>query len=1427
MCRSKCSSLLLLAHLRLIVFPSFILFSSTVASFCGKSGVPYSFEVLSTGAPVLGCAQPSCVISATDAERDFHEDSQFFTNAEGQPDGFFRDGDRVLKRYRHATAPKLIANCSGQFNELSCPRKNQWTNFAMLHLRGPSFFSRGWLNGGRTRRGHYRRGSVSKSEGEAPGKVRYEVTVRRMNCLPDPPELEVEFDGDVPLEVSKLLGNAKNKELTDKINGVQNGIGKKTVIKQKSRKDGQPKAKQQTAPAGQRNGQHLQQRKQQAELPEVSGAENSSRSTRISHHNMKNSSCSSISNLKEASNNSMENTGTHFEEQQNQQPLQQQLRQTAPTLSQFASPQQQFDAGSQQQQQQQQQQFVGEAITAEPSAFASFSVTPHPLFGTMSFPTLPPHSFPTLPPHSFPTLPPHSFPTLPPHSFPTLPPHTFFSLPPHTFPTFPPHTFASVDAFTAAPATGGSSSGGSSGAFAAPTFNAVSSGPIPLSSAGGSFGGASQPREADNSINTSGQRQQQQLPDFQPQNTPKMAPAMGTILAAMHARALFAVDVVVLLWGRGGTNSFILPPSDSANSIGECLPVYSPSLPPRRLCFSSRWFAFSFLFPSLPFVVVLPPVMFLHVSPPPAPSLRLCDQCLKPISSDEEQTILTASQRPFHPNCFFCSKKQCGRALSLEEYGVHQNQIFCAYCFISLFSIERNVSLQPEKNGHENDVVVQKEKAAQHYERQLRIVQLGDDDNDDGEHEIVVSRRTSDWHGDFVAEEGLLLTMSQKGRGSSPHRRAGRFAPLLTSPIPELDERETTEQEDGPVSQSTANSPYPEASAAFHFLPPCNRSKSTCPPPLAFLRPSVCKRCAQRVFEAEKVVAAGEVWHKRCFRCLRCGRSLEPGKFSDRVGEIFCNSCYAKQFGPKGFQRHSQRSEITPTVTCWGGISTAIHPATGGLLVPPLSPKSRRVKSKTMDCRNKMLVHCLKTTNWFTTGQMPKKHDIMGENLLESYNPLYDVHLRQYFALPHMQKHLRNLGLLDGSPVQQQNELNRERVLQQLMDLQRKLDAVEKVELYRRIRSGITNADESADRHQHMSRSLSRPARSAAARLGERRGRRQSLSPEAGELIKRVESDYRSDSAPFKNPKSIYNRLAASVYKYQYLHKLDDRTLRKYMLSLRKQLAKLERFREVSFGPHTMAKHPPLQLQQSWFFRRRSLPSLNSANANQSRTHTQQTNAGGQRSLKSGLAPKARSGKSQSPLKFASAIDEPPPKMQRRTSISRTRQQRLPPLPKKRSFAASRTNTLPTSKTLERLPPTATTKPIRNTPSDTRRALPPSSAQKKTPTGSRPGSKGSTTPVFVQKRSSASSGILPAIGGAAVAAAAVGLVLENGGKRAEEGQGRESVAPSPSISLAASQTTTTDGGQPGGDSESEEQLKDSAKTAPEGMNGNWPREFGL
>nr|XP_028591602.1 cysteine and glycine-rich protein 1 [Podarcis muralis] len=62
-----------------------------------------------------------------------------------------------------------------------------------------------------------------------------------------------------------------------------------------------------------------------------------------------------------------------------------------------------------------------------------------------------------------------------------------------------------------------------------------------------------------------------------------------------------------------------------------------------------------------------------------------------------------------------------------------------------------------------------------------------------------------------------------------------------------------------------------------------------------------CPRCGQAVYAAEKVVGAGKSWHKACFRCAKCGKSLESTTLADKDGEIYCKGCYAKNFGPKGF----------------------------------------------------------------------------------------------------------------------------------------------------------------------------------------------------------------------------------------------------------------------------------------------------------------------------------------------------------------------------------------------------------------------------------------------------------------------------------------------------------------------------------------------
>ncbi|MCP9265025.1 hypothetical protein DINM_020205 [Dirofilaria immitis] len=197
----------------------------------------------------------------------------------------------------------------------------------------------------------------------------------------------------------------------------------------------------------------------------------------------------------------------------------------------------------------------------------------------------------------------------------------------------------------------------------------------------------------------------------------------------------------------------------------------------------------------------------------------------------------------------------------------------------------------------------------------------------------------------------------------------------------------------------------------------------------------------------------------------------------------------------------------------------------------------------------------------------------MNDDLLDNYNPLYDVHLRQYFAMPHMQRHLRNIGLLDDDrETNKQHHAtidkmlrNREAELQKYADLQRKLHAAEKLKL-----SGTASP---SDYHRaKASRSLSRGKQLFGRYIKRSRRRQSSVSSDDKDLVQKIEAE--NEEPMYENPSL-----------------LDDETLALYMEQLRRQLSRLERFRQVSFGPFSVARHQN-DPQVSWFFRRRSLPSL-------------------------------------------------------------------------------------------------------------------------------------------------------------------------------------------------------------------------------------------
>lgn len=63
-----------------------------------------------------------------------------------------------------------------------------------------------------------------------------------------------------------------------------------------------------------------------------------------------------------------------------------------------------------------------------------------------------------------------------------------------------------------------------------------------------------------------------------------------------------------------------------------------------------------------------------------------------------------------------------------------------------------------------------------------------------------------------------------------------------------------------------------------------------------------CQRCAKSVYQAEeKKDSNGNPWHKTCFVCVECRKGLDSTTLNMHGNEIYCKSCYGKNYGPKGY----------------------------------------------------------------------------------------------------------------------------------------------------------------------------------------------------------------------------------------------------------------------------------------------------------------------------------------------------------------------------------------------------------------------------------------------------------------------------------------------------------------------------------------------
>ena len=63
-----------------------------------------------------------------------------------------------------------------------------------------------------------------------------------------------------------------------------------------------------------------------------------------------------------------------------------------------------------------------------------------------------------------------------------------------------------------------------------------------------------------------------------------------------------------------------------------------------------------------------------------------------------------------------------------------------------------------------------------------------------------------------------------------------------------------------------------------------------------------CPRCGGVVFAAEQVLAKGREWHRKCYKCKDCTKTLDSIIACDGPDkDVYCKTCYGKKWGPHGY----------------------------------------------------------------------------------------------------------------------------------------------------------------------------------------------------------------------------------------------------------------------------------------------------------------------------------------------------------------------------------------------------------------------------------------------------------------------------------------------------------------------------------------------
>lgn len=234
---------------------------------------------------------------------------------------------------------------------------------------------------------------------------------------------------------------------------------------------------------------------------------------------------------------------------------------------------------------------------------------------------------------------------------------------------------------------------------------------------------------------------------------------------------------------------------------------------------------------------------------------KKCGKCDKTVYAMELQDYDNIA---YHKTCFKCLK--CAKNMSVGSVAKISGDLYCKPCFKAIFKEKGSYASFGEKTLAKNAPIK----------------------------DLIASGKMSS------GGEGVPSEESKDGMpaAAAVEKDLGSLNLAVNVAVSKKDSSEA-------VSSPSASSTSPAAAAGTHRRGMSAAFQAGAPASSASGAPQ-CGKCSKSVYPMERQDYDSIAYHKVCFKCLKCTKTMSIGSVAKIVGDLYCKPCFKAIFKEKG-----------------------------------------------------------------------------------------------------------------------------------------------------------------------------------------------------------------------------------------------------------------------------------------------------------------------------------------------------------------------------------------------------------------------------------------------------------------------------------------------------------------------------------------------